>query len=139
MSEQSRKRRVPSGFEWTPDDTQGGVNDLPSRTTRIRHTNYDLNMSGRSSAHLDFVVAPASPEKRSGDGTISTSHDDDDDIMPALGDIYPQSDDDDDDDEEAVDPQYEQHLNQLDASDAPRVRRKRTTAVSLPKIYLISY
>lgn len=126
----SRKRRATSGFEWTADDTSGGVEDAP-QTTFIRHTNFDLEMAGGSSSRTDFVAAPASPEKRPGVGVVHMSYDSDlDDIMPALGDVCPESDDEDEGDE-AVDPEYQRHSTQLEDSDAPRIHRKRTPAVSL--------
>lgn len=125
----SRKRRIPSGFEWTNDDTSGGIQDV-ERTTLIRHTNFNLEMAGGSSSRTEFVTAPASPEKRPGVSTTHSYDNDGDDIMPALGDTYPESDDEDEGDIEAVDPEYQAHLNQLEPSDAPRMRRKRTPAVS---------
>ncbi|KZP23155.1 hypothetical protein FIBSPDRAFT_952228 [Athelia psychrophila] len=125
----SRKRRAPSGWDWTKDDTSGGIEDVP-QTTFIRHTNFDLEMTGGSSSRTQFIATPASPEKRPGVGTAHMSYDDDDDDMPALGDALPDSDDEDEGDTETetMDPEYQRHLNQLEDSDAPRISRKRTPA-----------
>lgn len=130
----SRKRRMPSGFEWNSDETQPSEN--LSRTTRIRHTNVNFDVAGAASTSTAFITAPASPEKRSGTGPtdISSGHAGDDDVMPSLSEaVYPDSDDEGDDDalgEAELDPQYQDHLDYDDVSNAPCVRTKKTPAVS---------
>lgn len=126
----SRKRGLPPGFDWTFEDPSGEKTEDVPQTTYIRHTGFDLEMAGGSSSRTHFVAAPASPEKKSGVDVAYTRYDDDDDDMPALGDTQPESDDEDEGDE-AVDPEYQKHITQLEDSDAPRIRRKRAPAVSL--------
>lgn len=124
------------GFEWNSDETQASEN--LHRTTRIRHTNIDLDIAGAASTNTTFITAPASPEKRPGISSTDISYgradDDDDDVMPSLTEtLYPDSDDEGDNDALGgveLDPQYQEHLNYGDVSNAPRVRMKRKPAVS---------
>lgn len=133
MSQHSkRKRRGPEGFEWTIDNADDRADDQP-RTTRIRHTNIDLDATGVPSSNTSYITAPASPEKRadlSAHGPYDLEGVVDDETLPVLIDC-PDSDDEEDiaaAGDAQVDPQYQQHLNVLDPADAPR--KQKTPAVS---------
>lgn len=140
MSQSNRKRRAPAAFEWheNNEDSQNPIDQQEPRTTRIRHTTFNLDAAGKPSYNTAYLTAPASPEKRP--GLNGRSLDEDMDTLPELQDC-PDSDVEDDEGvqaDAALDVQYQRHIIQLSDGDAPK-RRIRTTDVSAARHFSPSH
>jgi hypothetical protein len=113
-----RKRKTNVSLDWAALDD----NDEPSPAPdiRIKHTQFNLDQSGASSARTSYIPAPASPVKRA-----RVTHDDfnwnDEPAPPEINPMnYP-----------FLDPAYQSFL--LDNDKLMAQRRKRTTLVSKMK------
>ena len=61
----SRKRRAPPSFEWNPiPDDDEEPRSLPD--IMLKHSHYNLDLSGPSSSRTSYLRAPASPSKKAG-------------------------------------------------------------------------
>lgn len=134
MPQRKGKRRAAAAFDWhdIEGDDDRSINCQEPRTTRFRHTGYNLDTTGNSSYATTYLTAAASPNKRPAHGSGPVDEEDMD-SLPQLQDC-PDSDDDDDNDDRKgdaeLDLQYQRHIIQLSDADAPR-RKLRTTAVSI--------
>ncbi|KAF7965473.1 hypothetical protein HWV62_43305 [Athelia sp. TMB] len=132
MAQQNRKRPAPSNYAWHDDEEESETHDHTDgpRTTRIRHTNFNLNSGGsRLSSSASYVTAPASPEKAP-NVQASDLFDEDMGDLPEL--VEAQESDDEAGREGAegveLDVQYQRHIIDLADVAMPNARRKRTTA-----------
>ena len=121
-SNMSRKRQVQADWITADDDSDDERSAWPS--IRIKHTQFNLNLSGSTSTQTSFLPTQASPRKK---GTTSSSTATDDYYLynwnpdPAPPEItvenYP-----------FLDPEY---VHNLDIKEPGPPRRKRTFEVSL--------
>ncbi|KZP31898.1 hypothetical protein FIBSPDRAFT_944525 [Athelia psychrophila] len=139
MPQPKGKRRAAAAFDWhdIEEDDDRSIDCQEPRTTRFRHTGYNLDATGNSSYATTYLTAPASPNKRPAHGS-GLVDEEDMDSLPQLQDC-PDSDNDNDNDDRKgdaeLDLQYQRHIIQLSDADAPR-RKLRTTADNPTKKWL---
>ncbi|KZP17622.1 hypothetical protein FIBSPDRAFT_957071 [Athelia psychrophila] len=129
-------RDAAAAFNWHDIEDDHSIDCQEPRTTRFRHTGYNLDATGNSSYATTYLTAPASPDKRPAHSS-GLIDEEDMDSLPQLQDC-PDLDDDNNNNRKGdaeLDLQYQCHIIQLSDADAPR-RKLRTTADNPTKKWL---
>ena len=129
----NRKRPASSqiSFELHYDSKDQASTGLAPRSTRIRHTGYDLDVSGsQPSSNNTYIVAPASPEKALDSGPLLLD-DLNTDNLPQLEEVADSDDGEYAPSEAMLDTEYQRHVVDLaeELREGHLPRRKRTTEV----------